>query len=235
MRHDSWTESNALLYVKQQHVTTMQRLWHSFDVEQHGSARERLRQTCTTRRARITNSCQSLRSRTARTRNKTSDATPSILEVDDKPVVKLDTPEPSPVKNEKRKGSTKVMKDTPDSSAEPSTSRQGKATKKGSTSETARLKQAWSTASRCKNGYNKASMQTTILVQDIETGDSWKWARQDSGPLPLLKLALDALQEHAMQPFFRHVLVTDDPQTLLQLPEASLAQVLSDLDRVQGI
>ena len=50
-----------------------------------------------------------------------------------------------------------------------------------------------------------------------------------------MKQALDALQEHAKQPFFGHVLVTDDPQTLLQLHGASLAQVLSDLDRVQGI
>ena len=71
--------------------------------------------------------------------------------------------------------------------------------------------------------------------QDIDTGDSWKWARQESGPLPLLKQALEALQEHAKQPFFRHVLVTNDPHTLLQRPGASLAQVLSDLDRVRGI
>ena len=69
--------------------------------------------------------------------------------------------------------------------------------------------------------------------QDIDTGDSWKWARQESGPLPLLKQALEALQEHAKQPFFRHVLVTNDPHTLLQRPGASLAQVLSDLDRVR--
>ena len=77
----------------------------------------------------------------------------------------------------------------------------GKATKKSNTSEIARLKQAWSIASRCKNADNKASMQATILVQDIETGDNWKWARQDSGPLPLLKQALEALQEHAKQLF----------------------------------
>ena len=51
------------------------------------------------------------------TKAKHSDATPSILEGDDKPAVQLDTPEPSPVKNEKRKGSTKVKKDTPDASA----------------------------------------------------------------------------------------------------------------------
>ena len=99
----------------------------------------------------------------------------------------------------------------------------------------ARRKQARSIAWRCKNLYNKASMQATIWVQDIETGDRWKWARQDSGPLLLLKQALDALQEHAKQLFFRHVLDTDDPQTLLQLFGASLAQVLSDLDRGQGI
>ena len=60
---------------------------------------------------------------------------------------------------------------------------QGKATKKSNTSEIARLNQAWSIASWCKSVYNKASMQATILVQDIETGDSWEWARQDSGPL----------------------------------------------------
>ena len=57
---------------------------------------------------------------------------------------------------------------------------------------------------------------------------------QDSGPLPLLKQALEALQEYAKQPFSRHVLVTDDPQTLLQLPGASLAQVLSDLSSCPG-
>ena len=78
-------------------------------------------------------------------------------------------------------------------------------------------------------------MQATILVQNIETGDSWKWLRQDSGPLHLLKQALEALQQHAKQLFFRRVLVADDPQTLVQLPGAFLAQVLSDLDRVQGI
>ena len=103
------------------------------------------------------------------TKARHSDATPPILEVDDKPAVQLDTPEPSPVKKEKRKGSTKIKKDTPDASAKPPTSRQGKATKEGSTSEIVKLKQAWSIASRWKNGYNKASMQATILVQDIET------------------------------------------------------------------
>ena len=97
-------------------------------------------------------------------------------------------------------------------------------------SQAARHRQAWSIASRCKNGCNKASIQATILVQEC-----WKWARQDSGPLLLLKQALGAFPEHAKQLFFRHVLVTDDPQTLLQLPGASSAQVLSDLDRVQGI
>ena len=104
-----------------------------------------------------------------------SEATPSILEVDDKPLVQLDTPEPSPVKNEKCKGSTNVKKDVPHASPKPSSSLQGKATKNSNTSEIARLKRAWSIASRCKNGYNKAFMQAAILVQDIETGDSWKW------------------------------------------------------------
>ena len=70
-----------------------------------------------------------------------SDATPSILEVDDKPAVQIDTPEPSPVKNEKRKGSTNVKKDMPHASSMSASSRQGKATKKSNTSESARLKQ----------------------------------------------------------------------------------------------
>ena len=78
-------------------------------------------------------------------------------------------------------------------------------------------------------------MQATTWVQDIEAGDRWKCARQDSGPLLLVKQALDALREQAQQLFFRHAPDTNDPQTLLQLLGASLAQVLSDLDRVQRL
>ena len=40
MRYNRWTERNEFLHVKQQHVTTMQRLWQCFEVEkQHGSGR----------------------------------------------------------------------------------------------------------------------------------------------------------------------------------------------------
>ena len=240
MRYNSWTERNEFLYVKQQHVTTMQRLWQSFEVEQAAWIKSRAPETnLHEKKSEGHHMLPIIEEKNGKDKEQSkaehSDATPSILEVDDEPVVQLDTPQPSPVKNEKRKGSTNVKKDMLHASPKPASSRRGKATKKSNTSEIARLKQAWSIASRCKNAYNKASMQATILVQDIETGDNWKWARQDSGPLPLLKQALEALQEHAKQFFFRHVLVTDDPQTLLQLPGASMAQVLSDLDRVQGI
>ena len=226
--------------MKQQHVTTMQRLWQSFEVEQEAWIKSRTTGTnLHEKKSEDRHMLPIIEEKKGKDEEQTeaehSDATPSIVEVDDNPAVQLDTPEPSPAKTEKRNGSTNVKKDVPRASPKPASSRQGKATKKSNTSEIARLKNARSIASRCKNGHNKASMQATILVQDIETGDSWKWERQDSGPLPLLKQVLEALQEHAKQLFFRHVLVPDDPQTLLQLPGASLAQVLSDLDRVQGI
>ena len=211
-----WMRYNEFLYVKQQHVQTIQCVWKRFEVEQ--TARERPRQTCTTRRARITTSCRSVRRRTARTRIKPR---PSTAARRHRFWRSMTSPWCSLIPQSPRLSRTRSVRDQR-KSRRTRQMRARRATKKGSTSEIARLKQAWSIASRCKNGYSKASMQVTILVQDIETGDSWKWARQDSGPLPLLKQAFD-------------VLVTDDPQTLLQLPGASLAQVLSDLDRVQGI
>ena len=196
----------------QQHVTATQRLWQSFEVEQAAWIQSRTPETIlhdnkSEDRQKLPIIEEKNSKDEERTKAEHSDATPSILEVDDKPAVQLDTPEPRPSRT----------KDTPDASAKPATSRPGEGAKKGNTSEIARLKQAWSIASRCKNGYNRPSMQATILVQDIETRASCKWARRDSGPLPLLKQALAAHQEHAKQPFFRPALVTDDPQTLLRL------------------
>ena len=57
------------------------------------------------------------------TKAEQSDATPSILQADDKLAVQHDTPEPLPVKNEKRNGSTKVKKDTPDAIPKPAFAR----------------------------------------------------------------------------------------------------------------
>ena len=57
------------------------------------------------------------------TKGEHSDVAPSILQGSDKPGVQLDTPEPSPVHNEKRKGSTKITKDKPDTSPKPASSR----------------------------------------------------------------------------------------------------------------
>ena len=240
LRYSSWTERNEFLHVKQQHVATMWRLRQSFDVDQAAWIRSRAPETNLHDKKsedhhRLPIIDQKNSKDEEQTKAEHSDATPSSLVGDDKPEVQF----PSPVKNEVRKGSTGVQKDTPDASEKPSTSRQVKATKKGSTSEIPRLKQAWSIVSRCKKrvqqGFHAGGDLGAGHQDHIETGDSWKWARQDSGPSPLLKQPLDALQEHAKQLFFRLVLVTDHPQTLLQLPGASLAQVLSDLDRLQGI
>ena len=170
LRYSSWTERNEFLHVKQQHVATMWRLRQSFDVDQAAWIRSRALETnLHDKKSEDHHKLPIIDQKNSKDEEQTkaehSDATPSSLVGDDKPEVQF----PSPVKNEMRKGSTGVKKDTPDASEKPSTSRQVKATKKGSTSEIPRLKQAWSIVSRCKNGYNKASMQAAILVQDIKT------------------------------------------------------------------
>ena len=141
MRYNSWTERNEFWYVKQQHVTTMQRLWQSFEVEQAAWIKSRAPETnLHEKKSEDHHMLPIIEEKNGKDEEQYkaehSDATPSILEVDDKPVEQLDTPEPSPVKNEKRKGSTNVKKDMLRASPKPTSSRQGsKATKKSNTSE----------------------------------------------------------------------------------------------------
>ena len=146
MRYNSWTERNGFLYVKQQHVTTMQRLWQSFEVELEAWIKSRTTGTnLHEKKSEDRHMLPIIEEKKGKDEEQTkaehSDATPSIVEVDDNPAVQLDTPEPSPAKNEKRNGSTNVKKDMPRASPKPASSRQGKATKKSNTSEIARLKQ----------------------------------------------------------------------------------------------
>ena len=120
--------------VKQQHVTTMQRLWQRSS-KQQGSGRERLRQTCTIRRARITTSCRSLRTGTARP--STATRRHRFWRSVTSPWCSLIPQSPPPSRRRSGRDQRKLRRTRQmrDASAKPSASRQGKATKKGCTSE----------------------------------------------------------------------------------------------------
>ena len=100
----------------------MQRLWQSFKVWQTAWIRSRAPETnLHDKKSEDHHKVPIIEEKNSKDEEQTqaehSDETPSILEVDDKPAVQLDTPELSAVKNEKLKGSTKVKKDTPDARA----------------------------------------------------------------------------------------------------------------------
>ena len=143
--------------------------------KQHGSGRERLRQTCTTRRARITTSCRSLKRRTARTRNKPRPSTATrrhrFWRSNDKPAVQLDRI------NESQEGHARCEREAINSAAGESHE------------ERQHLRDCKAEAS--VEHPLAVQDRPTIFVQDIETRDSWMWAPQDSGQWPLLMQAMD--------------------------------------------